>query len=142
MVAALYDHGRNEFLNGNIDWVNDDIGVALVDTGTYTVDLANDQDMADVSGIVAQSPTPPAANDTIANKTATAGVADGDDYVLSSVSGATIEAMILYKNTGVAANDTLIAYLDQNDVTGLPLTPNGGDVTIAWDSGANKIFKL
>ena len=136
MVAALYDHGRNEFLNGNLDWVNDDIRVALVDTGTYTVDLANDQDMADVSGIVAQSSA------SIASKSAAAGVADGDDHVISSVSGATIEAMVLYLHTGTPANDTLIAYLDQNDVTGLPLTPNGGDVTIAWDSGANKIFKL
>lgn len=34
----------------------------------------------------------------------------------------------------------LIAYIDT--ATGLPVTPNGGDITIAWDSGANKIFKL
>jgi hypothetical protein len=31
-------------------------------------------------------------------------------------------------------------YIDA--ATGLPLTPNGGDVTIQWDNGANKIFKL
>jgi len=34
----------------------------------------------------------------------------------------------------------LIAYIDT--ATGLAVTPNGGDITIAWDSGANKIFKL
>ena len=26
--------------------------------------------------------------------------------------------------------------------SGLPVTPNGGDITITWDSGANKIFRL
>lgn len=26
--------------------------------------------------------------------------------------------------------------------SGLPVTPNGGDITIAWDSGTNRIFKL
>jgi len=34
----------------------------------------------------------------------------------------------------------LLAFLDS--VTGLPVTPNGGDITVAWDNGANKIFKL
>lgn len=136
MTAALYDHGRNEFLLGNLDWVNDDIRVALIDTGTYTVDLANHQDMADVSGIVAQSAA------SLANKSASAGIADADDHVIASVTGVTVEALILYLHTGTPANDTLIAYIDDASVTGLPLTPNGGDVTIAFDSGANKIFKL
>lgn len=26
--------------------------------------------------------------------------------------------------------------------TGLPFLPNGGDVSIAWDNGANRIFRL
>lgn len=134
-MATLYDHGRNEFLLGNLDWVADDIRVALIDTGTYTFSQAH-QDMADVSGIVAQSAA------SLANKSASAGVADADDHVIASVSGATIEAIIIYLHTGTPANDTLIAFLDQGDVTGLPLTPNGGDVTIAWDNGANKILKL
>ena len=34
----------------------------------------------------------------------------------------------------------LVAYID--GATGLPVTPNTGDIGIAWDSGANKIFKL
>ncbi len=39
-----------------------------------------------------------------------------------------------------ATAQRLIAYIDT--ATGMPVTPNGGDITIAWDNGANKIFKL
>ena len=39
-----------------------------------------------------------------------------------------------------ASAQRLIAYIDTG--TNLPITPNGGDVTVAWDSGANRIFTL
>jgi hypothetical protein len=141
-MATLYNYGRNEFALGNIDWVTDDVGVALL-SSTYTFSQSH-QDMADVTGIVAQTPTPPAVNDTIANKSTpdTDGACDGDDYVLGSVSGSQITQMVLYLNTGTPANDTLIAFYDSGDVTGLPLTPNGGDVTIAWQASTPYIFKL
>jgi hypothetical protein len=38
------------------------------------------------------------------------------------------------------ATKDLIAYI--NSGTGLPLTPGGGDVTIQWDAGASRIFKI
>ena len=34
----------------------------------------------------------------------------------------------------------LIAFFDT--ATAMPVTGNGGDITIIWDTGANKIFKL
>jgi hypothetical protein len=34
----------------------------------------------------------------------------------------------------------LIAFIDA--ATNLPVTPNGGNINIAWDTGTNKIFKL
>ena len=34
----------------------------------------------------------------------------------------------------------LIAYI--NDSSNLPFTPSGGNVTLQWDNGVNKIFKL
>jgi hypothetical protein len=45
-----------------------------------------------------------------------------------------------YKDTGTESTSLLIFYIDT--ATGLPCTPNGGNITVAWDSGANKIFKL
>lgn len=133
MANALYDKGREGFLDGTIDWDTDDIKVCLVDTGTYTVDLATHEDLADLSGIVATS-------GNLASKTVTAGVADAADVTFSAVSGSSVEALVIYQDTGVAATSRLIAYIDTG--TGLPVTPNGGDITIQWDSGANKIFKL
>lgn len=76
----------------------------------------------------------------LASKTVTNGVADAADVTFSAVSGATVEAIILYKDTGTESTSRLIALIDT--ATGLPVTPNGGDIVVAWDNGANKIFKL
>ncbi|GAI46620.1 unnamed protein product, partial [marine sediment metagenome] len=47
----------------------------------------------------------------------------------------------IFKDDGVDdVSSPLIALIDT--ATGLPVTPNDGDITIAWDNGANKIFKL
>lgn len=133
MANALYDAGREAFLNGDIDWTNDNIKCCLVDTGTYTVNLATHDFLNDVSGIVATS-------GNLAGKTSTAGVADADNVTFTAVSGATAEAIIIYKDTGVSATSQLIAYIDT--ATGLPVTPGGGDITVQWSDGASKIFKL
>ena len=132
MANTLYDAGREAFLNGDIDWTNDTIKIALVDTGTYTFSQTHDF-YNDVSGVVG---TP----QTLASKTSTAGVADAADVTFTAVSGATVEALIIYKDTGNTATSNLIAYIDS--ATGLPATPNGGDITVTWDSGSNKTFKL
>lgn len=133
MANALYDKGREGFLDGSIDWDTDDIRCVLVDTGTYTVNTSTHDFHDDLSGIVATS-------GNFASKTVTAGVADAADVTFTAVSGSTVEAIVIYKWTGSSATSRLIAYIDT--ATGLALTPNGGDVTITWDSGANKIFKL
>ncbi len=51
-----------------------------------------------------------------------------------------MEAMILFKDTGVESTSRLIAYMDT--AVGLPTTPNGSDINVVFDNGANKIFKL
>ncbi len=134
MANALYDKGRNAFLSGDIDWVNDTIRVYLIDTDDYSVDLANDEFLDDIAAGAK------VANAALASKTAVAGVADAADTVLSSVSGDTSEALVIAKWSGVESTSELIAYIDT--ATGLPVIPNGGDITITWDNGANKIFKL
>ncbi|MDH7506203.1 MAG: hypothetical protein QHH15_00245 [Candidatus Thermoplasmatota archaeon] len=136
MGNALYDKGRKKFLDGDIDWLNDDIKVCLIDVADYTVDLAADEFLDDISGdaIVATS-------GNLGTKSSTAGVADAEDVTLSAVSGDVCEAIVVYKDTGNAATSPLICYID-TPTSGLPVTPNGGDIIIQWDSGDNKIFKL
>ena len=78
---------------------------------------------------------------TLTAKTVTNGVFDADDQTFTTVSGTNvIGALVIFKDTGTASNSPLIAFLDAG--AGLPITPNGGSVTVSWDSGANRIFAL
>jgi len=150
---------------------------------------------------------------TLTTPTVTAGVADADDVTYSAVSGATVEAIGIYKDTGTASTSRMAAFVDGRHIvtcaaqaassattvaverlaagipngtvltfsngasatlsalanagdrtitvaalaaiitagsradapatsSGLPVTPNGGSITITWDNGANRIFKL
>jgi len=134
MANALYGKGRQKFLEGSIAWLTDDIKVSLVDTtAVYTVSIDVDEFFDDIASTIADS-------GNFASKTSTLGVADAADVTLTSVSGVQSEALVIWKDSGVAATSPLIAYLDT--ATGLPVTPNGTDITITWSSGANKIFKL
>lgn len=134
MANALYDTGRNAFLQGQINWVADTISAVLVDTAAYTVDLVNHQFLSDIP-LAARTATA-----ALTGKTAVAGVADAADTLFPTVTGPQSEAIVLYKDTGVETTSQLIAYIDT--AVGLPVTPSGGDIVILWDNGTNKIFKL
>jgi len=135
MANALYDKGREGFLDGSIDWDTDDIRVILIDAADYTVDLAVHDNLDDIPGAARV-----AVSGALTGKTVTDGVADAADVTFSAVSGDVSEALVIYKHTGTESTSRLIAYIDS--ATGLPVTPNGGDITVQWDAGANKIFKL
>lgn len=134
MANALYDKGREAFLDGNADWDTNDIRLVFTDHGADTPNVSTDDNLDDISaGTIGTS-------GAFAGKTVTNGVADADDVTVTSVSGAAFESVNIYKHTGTASTSRLLVYIDT--ATGLPLTPNGGDVTVAWDNGSNKIFKL
>lgn len=135
MANALYAKGRQGFLEGLIDWDTDNIKAVLVDTGAYTVDLATHDNLDDIA---AGARIATSAN--LGSKTVTDGVADAADVVFTAVSGASVEAIVIYKDTGTASTSRLIAWIDT--ATGLPITPNGSDITITWDNGTNRIFKV
>lgn len=69
-----------------------------------------------------------------------AGVFDAADLspAFTAVSGATVESISLLKDTASAATSPLIGYWDT--ASGLPLTPNGGDVNVSFN--ASGIFKF
>lgn len=135
MADALFDKGREGFLDGSIDWDTDTIKAVLVDHGVDTPVPATDTFLSDITAGARI-----ATSGALASKTVTAGVADAADITFTAVSGASVESIVLYKDTGVAGTSRLIAYIDS--ATGLPVTPNGGDITVQWDNGSNKIFKL
>lgn len=135
MANALYTKAKEAFLTGSIDWNTDTIKAVLVSTG-YTPVPATDQFLTAIPGgsIIATSPAFTGASDT-------GGVADANNLTFAAVGGVTVGTyLVIYKDTGSSATSPLIAIIDT--ATGLPVTPNGGDITIAWDTGANKIFAL
>jgi len=138
MANALYPTWKAALLQNSADSDLDGSGttgvyVALVDTGTYTYSAAHEF-YSSLSGIVGTD------QEIGATKTYAAGVFDGGDVTFTAVTGASCEALVLYrKNAGANTTWRLIAYIDTG-VTGLPVTPNGGDIAIAWN--ASGIFAL
>ena len=135
MANTLYDEARRLFLEAGINWLTDDIKAILVDQGAYTPNFTSHQNLADIG--VSARVTPGVL---MTGKATTGGAADANDVTFSAVSGPSIEAIVLYRDSGSDATSTLIAWLDT--ATGLPITPNGGDIIVTWDNGANKIFRL
>ena len=135
MANTLYDFARQRFLEAQINWMTDTIKVLLVDTGAYTPQTAVHQYLADIP-ISARIAGPV----TLTSKATVGGAADGADVTFTSVTGASIESIIIYSDTGTEATSPLIAYIDT--ATGLPITPNGGDIICTWDNGVNKIFRV
>lgn len=136
MANALYDKGREGFLDGSIDWDTDDIKVCLLDGADYTPSLTTDDTLIDIAAaaIVATS-------GNLASKTCTGGVADAADVTLTSVSGDAAEYIGCYKDSSSSPLISRLIFLIDT-ATGLPVTPSGGDIEIQWDNGANAIFKL
>lgn len=135
MANTLYDKARERFLRGQLNWDTDTIKVCLVDKNLYTPNFTSHEFLSDVSASAIV-----AAGVTLTGKASAGGAADANDVTFSAVTGAECEALIIYKDTGSSATSPLIAQIDS--ATGLPITPNGGDIIVVWDNGANKIFKL
>ena len=133
MANALYSKAKESFLNGSINMIANTITIALVDTGVYTYS-ATHQFRNEVSNSAVISST------ALANKTITNGIFDADDATFSSVTGANCEALLIFQDTGIQTTSRLIAYIDS--ATGLPILPNGGDISVAFSSGSSKIFAL
>jgi hypothetical protein len=145
MSGTLYDNGRKHFAMGDIHWKasgGDTIKVTLIDAADYTVNLSTHEYM-NTNTVAAAAKV---ATGTLTLADPAAGVCDADDVTFTAVTGDVSEALIIWKDgggggtTAAGTTDYLISY--DNSATGLPVTPNGGNIVVTWDSGANKIFKL
>ena len=128
---AALQSAANSSLNGS---GTTGVYAVLVDTGTYTYSAAHEF-YSSLSGIVGTEV------ELASGKTFTSGTFDSStNPTFSAVSGATVEAVVLFiKNAGASTTWRLLAYIDSG-VTGLPVTPNGGDITATWDAAG--IFTL
>ncbi len=135
MANALYDEGRRAFLGGELDWLGTAMRVILVDAADYTKDLALHDFLDDVPGGAREE-----ESSDLTSKSEDDGIADAADVTFSSATGDPCEQIVGSEETGTDGTSQLIFNIDT--ATGLPVTLNGGDVTVTWDDGANKIFKL
>ena len=110
----------------NIDTATDGPFVALVDTGTYTYSAAHDF-FNDLTGIVG-------TDQRITTPTVTNGIFDGSDLTYTAVSGASVEALVCYRKNAGANTTWRLVFYEDTGVTGLPVTPNGGNITVTWNA--------
>jgi hypothetical protein len=98
------------------------VKAALVDTATYTYSAAHEFQTS-LSGVVGTAVT-------LGTKTIVNGAFDSADPTFAAAAGASAEAIVIYIDTGTPATSRLVAFLDTG-FTGLPVTPGGGDITVA-----------
>jgi hypothetical protein len=135
MANQIYAKAFQQMISGGMNLVSGDIRVILVDSQEYTPNLASHEFLSSVpsGGRVATS-------GALTTKTVTDGVFDADDITFSTVTGDQSEYLLIYLHTGSDATARLIALIDT--ATGLPATPGGGNITVTWSNGSDKIFAL
>jgi uncharacterized protein len=135
MANAIYPAYKDALLteSSDVDLTTGTIRVSLIDKNTADYD-STDEFYSDInaSSVVGTSVA-------IANTTVTDAIFDGDDVTFTSVTGASVEALLIWKDTGVTTTSRLVAWIDSG-VTGLPITPSGGNIDVTWN--ATGIFKL
>ena len=132
MANKLYPKGAEKIL-GPVNLSTDTIKAALL-SDAYTYSAAHEF-LSDVSATILD------AAETLTSKSIAGGVFDAADAVFALVApGANAKFVALYVDTGVACTSSLIMLIDT--ATGIPMATNGGDITVQWDNGANKIFSL
>ena len=137
MANALYDKGREFCLEGAIAWLTANIKVVSIDEADDVPDLALDDFLDDILAGAREF-----QSGNLASKTSTDGVADAADLApaFSGAAGDQFESITIFRDSGSAATSELICNIDS--ATGLPLTPDGGNIDIAWSSAGDRIFKL
>lgn len=130
MASAVYPKYKQALLDGaaNIALDTETVKVSLIDTGTYTYSGSHEF-YSSVSGVVG---TPV----TLSSKTITDGLFDAADSTFSGVTGNSVEALIIWTDTGSSATSRLVCFIDNFSA----VTPNGGDITVQWN--ASGIFQL
>lgn len=142
MANAIYPLYRQNLLAGNAGYDLDNTDsvngpyVVLVDTGVYTYN-AGHQFFSQLSGVIPSNPN----GLQLANPTVALGVFDADNVVFNSVPvGPSLEAIVIFRhNSGASSTWPLVMYYDAVG-GGLPVVPNGGNITITWNGAG--IFGL
>ena len=132
---ASYRNGvlKNTANTGDFDPTGVTIKAMFVDHADDTPVAATDDfidDIASAARVPALASCPTLGSKT--GGTVATGVFDAADTVFTALTGDQSESLILIRDSGTESTSALIAFWDT--ATGLPLTPNGGDVTVVWNA--------
>ena len=134
MASAMYNNARQAFMDGLIDLNTNTIKVRAVADEDYTY-TATHTAMTSVTKYTGST------DYTLTSPTIVDGVFDAADaspaFSALAVDGTKdIDGLVIFKFVTDDAGSTPILYID----LGTAVRPNGGNINITWDSGANKIF--
>lgn len=133
MANTMYPKFKEALLNKLHDLDTDDFRLALIDSADETYSGADEF----VSNIGAGSPVARMAAG-LASPTIALGVFDAADPTINSVTGDTVEAVILYAYNASDSAARLACWIDASP--SISFTPNGSNVTLTLD--ASGIFSL
>ncbi len=138
MATVIHDGFRDAQMNNppnailNVDFPSNDIRASLLDqtdSGAITTSTEN-YGQVDTAVVVADS----GALGTKTVGVVSVGTFDAANVTYSAVTGDAADFLTLYQFNATPANATLIVTWD-SATTGLPVTPNGGDITVTWAAG-------
>lgn len=133
MANALFASYRTLVLSAPPNLSSTTIKAMFVDHLDDTPVAATDNfidDILSAARVPAIASCPALASKTLG--VVAAGVFDAADTVFTALSGDQSESLILFEDSGTESTSDLIAFWDT--ATGLPLTPNGADVTVVWNA--------
>ena len=132
MANKFYPKGAEKIMRAAINFDSDTIKAGIV-PDAYTFSTSHEF-LTDLGAVVGTA-------QTLTTKSTTGGVFDAADLDFGAIApGPVCKAIVFYKDTGSAATAPLIEYADE--VTGFPMTANGGGITVPISNGAYKIFSL
>ena len=133
MVDTLYNSYNKDIIDGNIALGSNTFKIMLVNS-TYVPSSDSHQKRSDITNEITGGGYT-AGGIALANVVVTRDDAndvvrfDADDAVFSALTN-TFRGAVVYKDTGAAATDNLLVYLD----FGSDQTSNGGDATINFNA--------
>jgi hypothetical protein len=123
---ALYPKFKQALLNKEADLDTDIIKATLIDSADYTYGAGHSSYATDIAVAAAKVAVSP----QLTTPTIVDGVFDTADFTWSTVSGDVSEAIVLWDDsTTTPTADLLIAFYDTG-MTGMPVTPNGGNINV------------
>lgn len=139
MANAVYQLFKQSLLAAdtnvalNVNTTTDGPYCSLIDTGVYSFSQSHQFFSSAASAAVG-------TDQRISTPTVALGTLDGDDLTYTAVTGSSIEALLIYRHNSGANTTWRLVLFEDTGVTGLPVTPNGGNIVVQWN--ASGIFTI